>query len=750
VRRANAALTLRAAGVQAMALVGGIAALSWELIWQLEASLAFGVSAAGTALTLAASMGGMTVGALAMGAWLRGTSLAHPLRLYGGLELVIGLSGLLMLPGFRGLEALDARVFGLVPALAPLLHALGMALLLAPATLAMGATIPVFQLVAPRHATSVSALYGMNTAGAAVGVLVLSFWLLPSFGVSRSCALVAALNVAVFLVSRIASRGPSLPQAEPVERSAAGARPPVVPQLVVFCTGLATFGLEVAWFRALRAAFWSTSSSFAIMLAAVLIPLAVGARIVPWLRRRGVSPGTMLACAGTAILLATPGIERMDLVAEIDQPYAATLAIWLALSLAVIGPSVLCLATALPWFLDEFPEPGATGRLYGLNTLGSVAGSLLAAWGLLPHLGFARSAWALALLVLAASAALHAPRRRWIVALLGAAALFFAAELASSPGRDRMLGERGYRGHRVLAHEEDPDFTASVIELPGRSRVLYIDGFSATTDEPVAGHYMHWMGSLPALLHPDPEHGLVICFGTGQTANALRENVRGPVDVVEISRAVLELAPLFDANRGVLEDPRVRAIEMDGRAWLRRTDRRYDVITLEPMPPNFSGVNSLYSLEFYEIMARRLNDGGVVAQWLPIHLLTVHHAASVAATFQSVFPDAALWYDPIGRTGILVGRREGAREPLGSLWPGLARDDAKRSLSDEKIRGSLLLNGSALARYAGLGSLITDDNQLLQFSDLRAGLRGERSKRLSRQNREILAQFAGLPAHSIE
>ena len=69
-----------------MLAAGGAAALSWESVWQLQASLAFGVSAAGTALTLAATMGGMTVGALLAGAWLRRRGGAtRPLRLYGAL-----------------------------------------------------------------------------------------------------------------------------------------------------------------------------------------------------------------------------------------------------------------------------------------------------------------------------------------------------------------------------------------------------------------------------------------------------------------------------------------------------------------------------------------------------------------------------------------------------------------------------------------------------------------------------------------
>jgi spermidine synthase len=733
-----------AAVVQAMVFAGGVAALSWEVIWQLQASLAFGVSAAGTALTLAATMGGMTCGGLAMGRWLRGRALANPLRLYGALEGVIGVSGLLMLPGFRALERLDAGAYALAPVLAQILQPVAIALLLGPATAAMGASVPVFQLVARRHRTSIAALYGSNTAGAATGVLLLSFWLLPQLGVWRSCAAVAALNGLIASTAFVLRPGAAAQDVAAIEPPRApAARVRGLTRVAVFATGFVTFGLEVAWFRALRAAFWSTSSTFAIMLASVLIPVAAGARIVPWLRRRGVAPGALLLCGGAAILVGTPGVERIDLLAAIALPHAAVLALWLLVTLAAIGPAMLLLATALPWFLEEISEPAATGLLYGLNTLGSVAGSLAAAWILLPWLGFARSSWLLGLLVVAVSASLQPPRRRFTSAAVGAAALVFAASFTSSAGRDRMFGRPNLAGNRVLAVAEAPDFTTAVIESRDGTRSLFIDGFSATSDHPVSGFYMRWMGRLPALLHPDPRRGLVICFGTGQTANALRLEMAGQIDIVDVSRTVFDLAPYFRVNEGVLSDPRVAAIRMDGRAWLRRSTQRYDVITLEPMPPNFAGMNSLYSREFYEIMARRLEPGGVVAQWLPIHLLSPRHAASVSATFLSVFPDAILWFDPVGATGILVGRRAGASEPLGTDWPGFARGPRKRSLTDEEIRRSALLNAAELARYASAGELVTDDNQMLQFSQLRAGIRARQYRALTKQNQLILTEIAG-------
>ena len=77
-------------------------------------------------------------------------------------------------------------------------------------------------------------------------------------------------------------------------------------------------------------------------------------------------------------------------------------------------------------FLEEFPDPRTTGRLYGVNTLGSVVGSLAAAWTLLPAFGFARSAWLLGGIVLALGIALPRARARLPGVVLGAIALAIA------------------------------------------------------------------------------------------------------------------------------------------------------------------------------------------------------------------------------------------------------------------------------------------------------------------------------------
>lgn len=734
--------------VSLMVALGGVAALSWESLWQLRTTLSFGVSAVGTALTLAATTGGLAIGALVAGQVLRNDTVKHPLLLYGWFELVIGIAGLCMLPGFALLETADAPFYALSPVFAHGLQLAGVFFILAPATLAMGASVPVFQLLARAYNTRVSILYAANTAGAAVGVLLFGFVILEALGVVWTCIAIASVNISLFILTQWVVRHlPTLPASEtdlaPRHVHSTSMSPPMA-LLAVTCTGLVTFGLEVTWFRALRSAFWSTSHTFSMLLAAVLISLALGARLVPLLRQTKITPAALLAASGVVTLLVTPLIERMDLVV-ISYPgtYYLTLAKWFGMTLALVGPSMLLLSTVLPWTLEDYPDTRMTGWLYGLNSIGAVAGAVLGAWVLLPNLGVARSTWLLAGLMLIVSVVVSRASRTLIPVAVGVMALALAASTTSSPGRDRAFGAREGMSFRILEHREGPDFTTTVVARKGGIRDLLIDGFSATSENVGGAHYMYWMGSLPALLHPNPQRGLVICFGTGQTANGLRLEATGDVDVVDVSSAVFSLAHHFRSNARVLDDPRIHPIVMDGRAWLRRTDVYYDVVTLEPMPPNFSGMNSLYSREFYEIMAERMNPGGIATQWLPTHLLSLYHAASIVATFVAVFPDAVLWWDPIGQTGVLLGRRPGSAEPLASVWPGFERRDGVRRLSDDQIRRSVFLEREGLLEYAASGDVITDDNQILQFGQIRPGLLGVRGQELLRLNGDILSKIAG-------
>lgn len=715
-----------------MAFVSGMAALSWEVIWQIQTGLALGISALGASLTLAVTMGGMGIGALWCSHRLKEKQTANPQRVYGLLEIVIGLCGLALLPLFRLLAEADTWVYQSIPAQTPLVHLVGSALVIGLPTFCMGATLPMLGLIARNIDVPLARLYGLNTLGAALGALIVAFVLIPSLGVSGACLLIALANMAVGVLALKLTLLDSVTSEVAEGETAAPLLP--LPRAIglVAVTGFVTLLLEVAWFRALTAAFLSTTDAFALMLSVVLLALGAAAWLVPLLRRLHVPLSVLVVASGVLILVMTPVVERFYQLTPAYNVPAFVMLDRFVKTFMVIGIPVVFLGMALPWVLDERWQRREWGILYGANTFAAILGAIAAAWLLLPAIGFARSAWLAGGLMVLCGIWLLPMQRRIVACAAAALAASVAVFCEAGIGRNLVAGRIGFEGNvpkQVLEFYEGPEANVSAVAYDNGARALIVDGFVTAAqqqDKNIGSSvsYMAWMGHLPMLLHPHPQNVLVICFGTGQTANAVRRQNPVALDIVDINPRVFKLAHNFYQNEKVLEDPRVHPIVMDGRAYMRRTGKTYDVITLEPMPPNFAGVNALYSREFYRLAKQRLNTGGIIAQWVPFHVAAAPYMAAIVKTFQAEFPNAVLWLDPSSKTGILLGRNDSAGE-LGKSWPGLARDadlTAALRLSSKQIAAALTLDAAGVSRYVADARLISDDNQLLAYGQAVNGI----------------------------
>lgn len=706
--------------IHILVVLSGMAALSWEVIWQVKSTLALGVSAWGTALTLAVTMGGMSAGALLMGRALKNKVPERPARIYSTLEFIVGIAGFFLAPAFHLVENFDTYMYGIAPAFSSFVHIIGIILVLGVPTLCLGATLPVLGVMARQYQTSLALLYGLNTFGAAAGALLAAFVFIPLLGLTHAAWVLALINIGVAVIARKLAPGEETQKDTKITISQTDIK---TAAFIVAITGFATFVLEIAWFRSLTAAFMSTTDAFAIMLSSVLVSLSVGAMLAPVLKKYNKPLGWIIGFSGVLIILMTPVIERFDLlVSKFAEAPVYIFIQWFFMTLGTVALPVALLGVALPWLLDEQSAPRRWGMLYGLNAVAAIIGSIAAAWILLPAVGFARTAWMAGAIVVLAGIMLTPRQKKIVLAALLVVALGTAITFESGVGRTRVQGATPYsasnKADKVLAAYEGPDVTTSVVQYQSGRRLLFIDGFSATeegtqNDKILTEHYMAWMGHLPMLLHADPKNALVICFGTGQTANAVRKEKPESLDIVDINKNVFKLAGFFSKNENVLADPIVKSTIMDGRAFIRRTNKVYDVITLEPMPPNFAGANALYSKEFYSLARAHMSDNGVIAQWLPFHLVPAHYSESVVKTFREVFPNAILWIDPPSKTGILLGSKNDAAD-LERNWPGLGRF-IKRDMSTAEIRRAVKLGRDEMERYAASGEVITDDNQLLSY-----------------------------------
>jgi len=143
------------------------------------------------------------------------------------------------------------------------------------------------------------------------------------------------------------------------------------------------------------------------------------------------------------------------------------------------------------------------------------------------------------------------------------------------------------------------------------SRSFYSNGLHMfTIPNRASAEQVHF----PMLEHPDPHRVLLIGGGVG---GSLGEILKYPavekVDYVELDPLVIELAKEWseDPSLADLDDPRVETINMDGRLFVKRADRKYDVVILGLPGPFTAQLNRFYTREFFREIREILTQRGV-------------------------------------------------------------------------------------------------------------------------------------------
>lgn len=751
--------------------LSGATSLVYQVVWVRELGLVFGHSTYAITAVLAAFMAGLALGS-AVFARLA-PRLASPLRVYGALEIGMGLYCAcvpFLLAAGAGTYFGIQRALGLSYENLSLVQFGVVVLLLLLPTALMGGTLPVLSqalaAAAERPGRTVGALYAVNTAGAVVGVVLAGYILLPAFGNHATTNLAAAANLAVGGLALVWSRRLDLRVPHAVSERAAGVEPraslPVLLTLVALgASGAVSMAYEIAWTRALTLVIGSSTYAFTAVLTSFLVGIAGGSAL--YSRRaaaRAASPATFAALQAGIAVTVTGTLLVFERVPEFflaglgvaDTPgYVQTLQV--AVSLVTLLASTLLIGATLPCAVAVAARRAAdigrhTGRAYAVNTVGAIAGILLTGFGLVPWYGVhaALKIGAATNLALAgALAVVSAPRAVWRGWAPAAAAVAGAAIILSIPVWDARVMVSGpaiygkayvaagrsarmaaiLRVQEVLFYRDGLSGTVSVNRV-GESVILRVNGkadaatIGDTTTQLMLGH-------LPMLLHPDPRQVLVIGMGSGITAGAVARYPMERLDIVEIEPAVLEASAYFaDANRHVLLDPRVRTIVADGRNFLFTTSRRYDVISSEPSNPWIGGLASLFSTEFFTAARGRLRPGGIMIQWIHGYSMRDADLRMVVNTFRSVFPATSVW-NTSGGDYLLVGRAVTAPLDVRRLetsykdLPGVAADMRGMDITSwGGILGFFMLGDGDTERYAAGAGLNTDDRLPLEFSAPRA------------------------------
>lgn len=741
--------------------VSGACGLLYQVVWTRKLVLLFGVTAYAVSTVLSVFFLGLAVGSLWGGRLADRTR--NPLRLYGFFEALIGVWAILFIL-FIGLgEAGVVWVLRLVSGshgMSVVLRALLAAAFLIVPVVLMGATLPlVARFVASDSRTRglrIGSLYSVNTLGAVVGCAATGFVLLPTLGYTRTVLAGAAANGFVGLLAILLSKkyirtspndATSFPaQIAPANMNRQGiASFAVVLVLGAFAlSGFCALALEVLWTRLLVTVFIGTTYAFTAMLTTLLCGIAAGSAVAASLvdrRRHLVSLfGIIELLFGVSCLLMLPVFAWLPgrfaawrLSVGFDWNRLVWAKFWLSFAVLFVptflsGMTFPVVVRALTLARSRLGRD--IGRLYSANTFGGVLGAAAGGYLLIPLLG---THWGIVVLgltlcVVGAGLILACPTRPLLaktVFLVAGVALLVTTVRALPQDISRVL-DRSYvpETEHIIHHREGVEGTVAVsepnAETHGSNRTLWINGVQATISIEAGVLMNRFQGVLPMCFDRDPRQALFMCFGSGITAGTLGLFDFERIDAVELSRDVLEAAPLFAAdNFNVLGNPKINFIVDDGRNFLLKTVNRYDVITFEPMPLALAGVSTFYTREYYTLCLNHLNPGGLVSQWIPLHSLSSEVVRSLIYTFTDVFPEYCAWFVNadlfmVGSNRALAIDYHGVERRLGVPTVHQALRDAGFTDLPELLT-CFFMSKAAVDRYCAGGSIMNDDRPWAEF-----------------------------------
>ncbi len=566
---------------------------------------------------------------------------------------------------------------------------------------------------------------------------------------------------------------------------AVGARPPGAPLSprqaravlgVVAVGGGVTMLYELVWMRLVALVFGSSSQSFSVMLMTFIAGIALGGGIAARALRkeRDALLGLAWCQVGVAasVAAAMPIYERFPfvfarlrlLLSDAEGAFALLQALEVAMLFGLMIVPTTLIGMALPLGIRALVRRmeglgGEVGRVFSINTLGTLVGAALSGAVIIPALGLQASlilgiaaSGLLGGIVFAVHGGLSVGSRLKIagalIALVAGMVLWAGVwdPLALGAGffqrRDIPVPvtfedfKASFEGAEVLFHEDGHDTTVVVFDA-GQDRFLRVNGKSdaSTTRTDMVTQKM--LGHLPMLLHPgDPKDVFVIGLGSGVTAGSILLHGAASVRVAELSEPVIKAARLFgDVNHGAMDDPRLTVLHGDARDLLQLDDRRYDAIVSEPSNPWISGVANLFSLEFFQLARARLKDDGLFVQWLQFYALDDAIIARILNTVRAAFPAVQIWRFTSGDLLLVASGAPLAPAPE-RLERRLSSPSVALDLRADPSLGSPLdlfahqaLSEVALARhFPGRAPLDLDGFPKLEFEAPRALFRAARPR----------------------
>lgn len=402
--------------------LSGIAGLVYEVLWVRMFGKVIGSAPLAVASVLTVFMAGLALGSyIASRRVDRVRTRGNLLWLYGLLECGIGVYGLLLPLWVKSIHPLYVLLYGRLFTnfwLYNLCSFIVCSVLLLPPVLMMGATLPVLSRFFVRQLSHlgrhVGVLYGVNTIGAAVGVILSGFFIIEQLGMWGTIVAVACVNLGVGVACAVLGKTVPRFQADAavtIATTDAAVRSPglvvhspsqIRLSLAIFAvSGFCAMAYQVIWTRLLGLLIAPTTYAFSLVVGTFIIGLAIGNVLFGRLADRikdliSLLALTQVAAAGFALaasqLLGSSQFFFAKLLFALQDSFGEAMVVQFLVLFFILFWPTLFLGATFPIvnkvYATSLSSLGKSiGRAYAVNTVGAVLGSFAAGFLLIPFWG---------------------------------------------------------------------------------------------------------------------------------------------------------------------------------------------------------------------------------------------------------------------------------------------------------------------------------------------------------------------------
>ncbi|HQO08707.1 MAG TPA: fused MFS/spermidine synthase [Clostridiales bacterium] len=773
--------------------LSGTFSLIYQIAWVRFLTLLLGSTTLGITTVVSSFMGG-----LALGSWLASkylTNRKNPLKIYAFLELITAifafLSPLLFNWLFSSLPVIMQKIGDANLSIFILRIVFSAVIMLIP-TICQGAVLPVlakylqqFSKLAERRITII---YGFNTVGACAGCLTAGYFLLPNIGLINTIYITAAANalitVVILLLPRLSDEKSSESKPQKKEKKQNGPEDQYLlgsglssgaKNFILLITTLVGFtGLvsELVWTRLIVLTVGGSIYAYSTILAVYLCFYGIGAafggyslksiasksgsrtfevsRTIFYILILLMSLATTLSIAFANIL---PDYYIRNFSIESSSNMLGLFGSQLVPAIMLVGLATFISGVFFSYGLFMMKQctddpSHNTSHFYAWNTVGGIAGSIIAAFLLIPVFGLdhtLRLTSTLLIIIGLVSAFFTKAKYNTFLQTSGIISIAMIWFLIPPLDRSAITSGAGINTPRIQQNPDVIKYGVGKIYDNEVDMISYKDGFTATitvtrnkftnelalktngkgdgssfTDMPT----QKLCGYFPALFHSDPKNTCVIGFGTGTTVGSLAMLPEIQIDAVEIEPAIIDAAMILnDFNNKPLDRKNVNLLITDGRLHLQRSSGKYDMITSEPSNPWLSGVSDLFTLEYYKLAHKALTPDGVFGQWIQMYHLKPDALKLVFRSFREVFPEAYLVVLNPGIDIMLIGCKGPYRPSLDDIKDRISQPEVAADIAADPVNittayelfSRVIFGPDQIRDFAGEGPINTDIYPILSY-----------------------------------